>query len=239
MQSLMRTRPMPLELQQQADDGSLRFRGRMFSFERSPIDDFKFSAATRYVPEFALAQGATLPGPLRVLWDHGWDDTIRQQELGFTTETSLEEDGVWVMAQILRSNEYQREVARLVELSGRSFDLPDGSTFQFMLGMSASAVAGNWYADDAGDMELFIPSEVSLTPIPANPGTLGVMAQSVAPSTMSMVARFYERQAALQSAAADAAADRSAATNDDRAPSRARMAKLQWELAQEKYHGVG
>jgi len=100
-----------------------------------------------------------LPGSRPVLFEHGFDKQAGMQVLGKTMTLETKDEGLWVEAQLDRHERYVQYVEELLE-SGA-------------LGWSSGAVGH--LAQKSGQVWKSWPiAEFSLTPIPAEPRTLGV-----------------------------------------------------------------
>jgi len=103
-----------------------------------------------------------------VLYEHGEDDGIKRTVIGRVVKTVKDEIGLWVEAQIDRAGKYAGAIRELIE--------------QGLLGWSSGAV--NYLVERSEQSILSWPIvEFSLTPIPAEPRTLGVQeVRSIYPS---------------------------------------------------------
>jgi len=103
------------------------------------------------------------PSPLPVLYDHGLDEEVGLQPLGVIAEVKQTDDGLWVEAQLDRHKRYASWVLELVKRG--------------VLGWSSAAPGHLVRRREDGDrkiIEVWPLTEVSLTPTPAEPRTLGV-----------------------------------------------------------------
>ncbi len=99
-----------------------------------------------------------LPGPKPVLFEHSFDPVLGLKVLGQAV-VEAKDDGLWVEAQLERHNKYVEQIRRLVEAG--------------VLGWSSGAVA-HLVRRDGNIIKCWPIVEFSLTPVPAEPRTLGV-----------------------------------------------------------------
>lgn len=99
-----------------------------------------------------------LPGPKPVLFEHSFDPVLGLKVLG-QARVEVRDDGLWVEAQLERHHQYVEQIRRLVEAGA--------------LGWSSGAVA-HLVRRDGNIIKCWPIVEFSLTPVPAEPRTLGV-----------------------------------------------------------------
>ena len=100
-----------------------------------------------------------LPGPRPVLYDHSFDASLGLKVLGHTTTIEPLDEGLWLEMQLQRHQEYMDGVMQLIEKGA--------------LGVS-SATAGHLARCEGKRITVWPIVEFSLTPVPAEPRTLGV-----------------------------------------------------------------
>lgn len=100
-----------------------------------------------------------LPGPRPVLYDHSFDASLDLKVLGHTTTIEPLDEGLWLEMQLQRHQEYMDGVMQLIEKGA--------------LGVS-SATAGHLARREGKRITVWPIVEFSLTPVPAEPRTLGV-----------------------------------------------------------------
>ena len=155
-----------LKIQQRTDEHYI-FEGRLVSFEtEGPWDGYVFTKDTAYsLPGQSTVLAAT---PTPVLFDHTFDDVVRQTIFGGiqAEDAEMKEDGLWVRGQIERAIKYAEELAELID--SQMMGMSSGTMFQF----------AKW----AGNLVLSWPIfEASITPTPANPNTLAKPAEQSVP----------------------------------------------------------
>jgi hypothetical protein len=98
-------------------------------------------------------------GPPPVLYQHGQDSAAGKAVLGRVTAHKADDMGLWIEAQIQRSNEYAAALEKLIK-AGR-------------MGWSSGAIS-HLVEVANGRIKTWPVAEFSLTPEPAEPRTLGV-----------------------------------------------------------------
>lgn len=94
------------------------------------------------------------------LYDHGFDDTMKMDIVGRQVDFETREEGVWAQVQLDRNARYRKAIDRMVG---------EGA-----LGYSSGAMSHLVTKSGTGEITRWPWVELSLTPIPAHPGTLGV-----------------------------------------------------------------
>jgi len=123
-----------------------------------------------------------------VLWDHALDEDVKDTPLGTVTASGTDTTGRWIEAQLDRATQYGRYVVGLIERG--------------VLGLSTGSVA-HLTTKAAGAIKRWPVVEVSLTPTPAEPRTLGVRRlKALVDAHPELKARL--EAAALEADAADA-----------------------------------
>jgi len=132
------------------DDNAVTLGGHAVVFGGHDLTGDTFTAET----DFWLDKPQ---GPRPVLYEHSFE-ALGLKVLGMA-EFRPDEAGLWVEAQIQRSEEYQKLIEPLVRAG--------------VLGWSTGA-PGHLVRRDGGEIRSWPIAEVSLTPTPAEPRTLGV-----------------------------------------------------------------
>jgi len=96
-----------------------------------------------------------------LMYHHGMDATIKRAVLGSVLTTKVDDVGLWVQAQIEKAQKYAKGVMRLVNKG--------------MLGFSIGS-AKHLVEKFGGHLKVWPMIELSLTPTPCEPRTLGVQA---------------------------------------------------------------
>lgn len=101
-----------------------------------------------------------------LLYEHGYDDTLKTTVLGKVTTITPDEKGLWLEAQLERSAKYEEYIEDILELADNK-----------KLGFSSGA-AGHLceFSGDYKEIRAWPIVEFSLTVTPAEPRTLGVAA---------------------------------------------------------------
>jgi hypothetical protein len=132
-----------------------------------------------------------------VLYNHGLDPQHAAKMVGRQTEYEAREEGIWAQSQLDANARYRKAIDGLIE--------------QGALGYSSGAYAHLATKNRKGELTRWPWVELSLTPFPAHPGTLGV-------HYIKSSADFLDRlddDAPPALKAALAALDEWASTNDD------------------------
>ena len=108
-----------------------------------------------------------------VLYEHGRDETTGKSVLGQVTSIKADSTGLWVEAQLEKSRQY---VDLVMELIGKG-----------VLGYSTGSVIHLAEITKGGQITSWPIVEVSLTPDPAEPRTLGVAELEAEPAVKSML----------------------------------------------------
>ncbi len=95
-----------------------------------------------------------------VLYDHGQDEAVKKLVLGRVERKKADDIGLWIETQIQRSSRYAEAIRELIDRS--------------VLGLSSGAVGHLVERAPDGWIKSWPMIEVSLTPTPAEPRTLGV-----------------------------------------------------------------
>lgn len=93
-----------------------------------------------------------------VLYDHGLDDEMRTIKIGQQTDYEVRDEGVWAESQLGRNVRYRKAIDKLIA---------EGA-----LGYSSGAVPHLTQKSRSGEITRWPWVELSVTPIPAHPGTL-------------------------------------------------------------------
>lgn len=133
------------------DDKAAVIRGYAVVYGGRDIEGDTFTVDTdlawNYVPQKAI------------LWDHAQDDEVKDSPIGMVTDSGTDEHGRWIEAQIDRAKEYGRYVTRLIEKG--------------VVGLSTGSAA-HLVTKAGGEIKRWPVVEVSITPTPAEPRTVGV-----------------------------------------------------------------
>lgn len=100
------------------------------------------------------------PNGRPLLYNHGLDRAHKAARVGRQTEYEEREGGIWAQAQLEANARYRKHIDRLIE---------EGT-----LGYSSGAYAHLATKNTKGELTRWPWVELSLTPMPANPATLGV-----------------------------------------------------------------
>jgi hypothetical protein len=95
-----------------------------------------------------------------ILYDHGTDKSVGPAVIGRQTEYEIRDEGVWAQAQLNRNARYRKAIDSLIE--------------QGALGYSSGAMAHLVTKNASGLLTRWPWVELSPTPIPSHPGTLGI-----------------------------------------------------------------
>ena len=185
-------------------DSAVLVEGYGMRFDSVGFDGARFDPQTslRMPGQPADSGMFAVPNP-GVYWDHGFDEIVQLTRLGEVQgdATRVDERGVWLRAMLDRSAEYTDWVLELAE--GGTADVQSaiplgwsgGSTFHL-----------NRYIGNTRDIWPVV--EFSITPTPANSGTLGVSfaTQGAGKGAAGMYQRWYNRvnEAAVRDASQDA-----------------------------------
>ena len=90
-----------------------------------------------------------------LFYQHGMDESLGFDHVGYATKAMRQDKGIWFEAQIDKAKEYG---SLLLELARSG-----------MLGFSSGAFPRSIKKTADGVFQVWIPNELSLTPIPANP----------------------------------------------------------------------
>lgn len=96
-----------------------------------------------------------------VLYDHGFDDAIKTDVIGRQDDYEERPDGIWAQSQLDRNVRYRKAVDRLIEAGALGYS--SGSMAHLASKNARTGIITRWPW-----------VELSLTPIPAEPSTLGV-----------------------------------------------------------------
>lgn len=193
------------ELKILSDSGStFKVGGYGVVFGGRDLTGDRFTAKT----DFWLDKIGTTP---MVLYQHGRDDTIKRTVVGKVTSTRVDDVGLWVEAQITAAKQYATAIRELVAkgvLGWSSGSVPH------LVERVKSSVRG------VAEITSWPIVELSLTPTPAEPRTLGVrelkalaamdprlmprIARKAAGGTSLQEASYEDLQGDLRDAAAEA-----------------------------------
>jgi len=127
--------------------------GLAFPFS-TDLDDERFTADTDLCVEWFGKGGRPL------LYDHGLDTAMKTVVMGRQDDYDIREEGIWARATLDKHAKYRATVDQLIE--------------QGALGYSSGAMAHLATKSANGDITRWPWVELSMTPTPANPDTLGV-----------------------------------------------------------------
>ena len=99
------------------------------------------------------------------------------------------------MARFERALKYASDLEALLRLQGEVYEDEDGNEFEFRMGMSLGGLSSQVDLTDDLVMRRFVPGEVSLTPIPSNPGTRRVEVRNSLAENAALM-RFHRRNRA-------------------------------------------
>lgn len=133
------------------EDDTITLGGWAIIFNTQDLEHETFTPATKFYLEGPVAQRP-------VFYDHGLDPAIGKQQIGWA-ELTIDPEGIWALIQLDRHKAY---VERIRELAR-----------QGVLGLSSGS-AGHLREVENGVITSWPIVEVSLTPTPAEPRTLGV-----------------------------------------------------------------
>lgn len=194
----------PLEVQK-VTQSTLDIVGYACIFDTPGLDGGRFDRDTSLrMPGQPEEQGLfAVPHP-GIYWDHGFDEVIQHTRLGETQEATPDAKGVWIRATLDRAKEYMEWIEELLQSTEIQLGLSGGSTVHL----------NKWVGETRVDWPVV---EISITPTPAQPLTLGVkVLQSLKPGAVDLIGRLESRNrdlvpsAVLESAASQDAADESA-----------------------------
>lgn len=135
------------------ENGDLLVRGKGVFFDRKDIDGDSFAKDT----DFQLDLVPSKP----VFYRHRGDAAIKER-IGSVIATEFDDDGIWFEAQLDGSRRYMKAVKRLIDLG--------------VMGMSTGTAPHMIDKKETGLIETWPIIELSLTPTPAEPHTIGVQA---------------------------------------------------------------
>lgn len=95
-----------------------------------------------------------------LLYEHGLDDALKTDVIGRQVEYETRDEGIWAQSQLDINRRYRKAVDSLIE--------------QGALGYSSGAMAHLATKNRTGVLTRWPWVELSLTPVPAEPSTLGV-----------------------------------------------------------------
>jgi HK97 family phage major capsid protein/HK97 family phage prohead protease len=137
------------------DDGTAVVRGYAVVFGGVDLDGETFT------PETDFWLDKLTPNP-PMLYQHGMDEVFGRKVIGRVKTFTKDDVGLWMEAQIELHDEYRAFIEALQELSARK-----------ILGISTGSAA-HLVERENGIIKSWAIVEVSLTPTPAEPRTLGV-----------------------------------------------------------------
>ena len=132
--------------------------------------------------------------PTPQMFDHGFDEELRDTVFGYVQEMTADEKGIWVKAQLDRRARYMDMVEEL--LAAGELGQSIGPDPRFV------KTTGNYFTH-------FPVTELSLTPTPKNPLTSADVVQSLNP----LLQRWIERNKELPGQSAATAADEPASVS--------------------------
>lgn len=139
-----------------SDDGeNYIIDGYAVIFDNVDLYGTKFTKATDFW------EASTSPTP-PLLYDHGGDAKLGLSMIGQVTKKTKDEVGIWFEAQLERANQYAEAIATMIR-SGK-------------MGVS-TGTSPHMMAMDGNVIRSWAIIEVSLTPIPAEPDTIGHLSQ--------------------------------------------------------------
>ena len=175
----------------QRNDDAYEFEGRLIVFDDpGPWDGLVFTGETQTALPAQNTVLAVTPNP--VMFDHAMDNVVGPTIFGYIQAEGQEKrkDGLWIKGQIDRAIAYADELAEVIDSQ--------------MMGMSSST--SGILAQFSGNYALRWPvMESSITPIPANPNTLAMPAQSAL--LPPLLQRWYQRNAGVVQSPATTATD--------------------------------
>jgi hypothetical protein len=136
-----------------------------------------------------------------VLYDHGFDQAMKAKVIGRQDDYEERESGVWAQSQLDRNAKYRKAVDGLIEAEALGYS--SGSMAHLASKNARTGIITRWPW-----------VELSLTPIPAEPSTLGVYYVKSAQAALDLL----EVEASEPLRAALAALDEWAASRPDDAP---------------------
>jgi len=116
---------------------------------------------TKFTKAIDFWEASTSPTP-PLLYDHGGDAKLGLSMIGQVTKKTKDEVGIWFEAQLERANQYAEAIATMIR-SGK-------------MGVS-TGTSPHMMAMDGNVIRSWAIIEVSLTPIPAEPDTIGHLSQ--------------------------------------------------------------
>ena len=197
-----------VEVQQAEGEDTIALAGYGIVFDKVGLDGARFDKGTVLtLPGQQTSQTFAVANP-PVYWDHGFDEVLQLNSFGYVQDEKVDARGVWIKAQLSRNAEYMDWITELLENE------------EFTLGWSGGSTAHlNKYINDTRMVWPVI--EFSMTPTPANPGTLGVdVVQSFQSDAAELLRRYWVRQIGLSDpadaddSAAEQAAEESASDDD-------------------------
>lgn len=127
--------------------------GLAFPFDSPDTDTETFTKATDYCEDW-------FPAGRPLLYHHGLDSVHKAAKVGRQTEYEDREGGRWAQSQLDVNARYRKHIDELIERGA--------------LGYSSGAYAHLATKNAKGELTRWPWIELSLTPMPAHPGTLGV-----------------------------------------------------------------
>lgn len=99
-----------------------------------------------------------------ILYQHGFDETVKMAAIGHELESELRDEGLWVRAQLDKASKYYERVKQLVEKNA--------------LGWSSAAPDHKAKVAKDGHIDRWPVIEYSLTPTPAKPNQVAFAMKS-------------------------------------------------------------
>jgi hypothetical protein len=127
--------------------------GLAFPFGSYDTDGEKFTKTTDLCADW-------FPDGRPLLYNHGLDKAHRGIKVGQQTDYEERESGIWAQSQLAANAKYRKRIDELIEKGA--------------LGYSSGAYAHLATKNSAGEITRWPWVELSLTPFPAHPETLGV-----------------------------------------------------------------
>lgn len=133
--------------------GPNTIEGLAFPFDSFDTDAETFTKSTNFHEDW-------FPGGRPLLYHHGLDPAHKAAKVGLQTEYEDRDGGRWAQSQLDVNAKYRKQIDRLIE---------EGA-----LGYSSGAYAHLAQKNAKGEITEWPWVELSLTPMPAHPDTLGV-----------------------------------------------------------------
>ena len=210
----------------QQTDEHVQIGGYGIIFDVPGLEGTRFDRNTSLKLPGQQGEGLFAVEPTPVYWDHGFDEVIEITNFGApgVIEQNVDEKGIWIRAQLDRSQDYMDWVLELMEDE------------DFILGLSAGSTS-HLNAWIEWTRVVWPVIEMSMTPTPAQPRTLGVeVMQSLSPDTRGLLDRYTVRQSLPSQDGAPSTADPESAVQA--APPEEDAPSAEAEAAQEEPSGA-